>query len=122
MFKVTLLGLSVTLGVTIASSALAAIDIEQRTLKSIASTRRQAQSLAPLKSSQPLDITVMRTAKPASAVKIPKNGQFVPIEFDRADVDAKFKAEELARKKWLQRFPDNSNRLLDSKGRRRFDY
>jgi hypothetical protein len=108
MFKFTLLGLSLTLGMSIATSASAAIHIEQPTRTS-ASTRLQAQSLTPLKSSQPLEKKVIRTAKPGSALKIPKNGQFVPIQFDRTETDARFKAAESARLNWVQEFHDNSN-------------
>jgi hypothetical protein len=117
MFKVSLLGLSVT----IAASASAAIHIEQPT-PTAASTCLQAQSLTPLKSSQPIDKQVIRTAKPGSALKIPKNGQFVPIQFDRAEIDAKLKADESAREQRVLRFPDNSNRQLDSKGSRSFNW
>jgi hypothetical protein len=118
MFKVTLLGLSITIGVTISASASAAIHIEQPTRTS-ANTRLHAQSLTPLKSSQPLQKTVIPTAKPASVVK---NGRFVPIKFDRAEIDAKLKADESAREQRVQRFPDNSNRQLNSKGSRSFDW
>ena len=119
MFKFTLLGLSLTIGVTISSSATAAIHVEQPSHESIVTTRLHAQSLTPIKSSQPLHKAVIPIAKPASALK---NGQFVPIKFDLATIDAKLKAEESARKQWVQRFPDNSNRQLDSKGNRSFDW